>query len=417
MTQISSSASLSSRPRIVSAEAAPESRPEPGDGFSDLLAGLLSAVQPMPPQPVRASTAAETTPETPAKSDTASASPDGDRPSGSLQQSGGRVPDVAVGGKELPSAAEPGGASPAQRPESKPLPGAKPSAEARAEASIPDVIDKTPKSAAAAPRETTPPVEKRRGAARSHAERPISGSSPVAAAASAMGTREHAAGPTRTATAAETTAVASSPASMVAPTHSAPTYLLVGQMALAGLAWQGDSRDSAEPPIGLGLAASASDVAIGSAERTAATEPATAGGMRPVTQLAAAVERAVNGEVRQLTVQLSPSELGTIEIALEIDADRRLGIAILVERPETLDMLRQETRQLERLLAQQGIALGDAGLELGLMSQERRDDGQRASQEGREMALAEAMTAVEPAAQPMASPRDPLSPHRVNLSI
>jgi flagellar hook-length control protein FliK len=139
--------------------------------------------------------------------------------------------------------------------------------------------------------------------------------------------------------------------------------------------------------------------------------------MRPVTQLAAAIERAVNGEVRQLRIQLSPSELGTIEIALEIDADRRLGIAILVERPETLDMLRQESRQLERLLAQQGIDLGEAGLELGLMSQERRDDGQRSSPETRELVLADAMTALEPTALSIASPPDPLSPHRLNLSI
>lgn len=99
----------------------------------------------------------------------------------------------------------------------------------------------------------------------------------------------------------------------------------------------------------------------------------------PVRQLAIAIERAATGELRHLTVQLSPEALGSIEIALELDADRRLGIAILAERPETLELLRGDARQLERLLGQQGVALADGELSFGLMSDGR---GDRPAQDG-----------------------------------
>lgn len=100
-------------------------------------------------------------------------------------------------------------------------------------------------------------------------------------------------------------------------------------------------------------------------------EPAAAS--PPVRQLAVAIERAVGGDLRQLTIQLSPEALGNIEIALEFDAERRLGVVILAERPETLELLRGEARQLERLLGQQGLASDKTDLAFGLMGGSRDD--------------------------------------------
>ena len=144
-----------------------------------------------------------------------------------------------------------------------------------------------------------------------------------------------------------------------------------------GLAWQADLADLGAGAPSTGLAGA--DGIAASVERSAVAiaDQAAGGTARPVQQIALAIERAVNGELRQLTIQLSPRELGTIEIAIELDADRRLTVAILAERPETLDLLRQDSRQLERLLGQHGVNLADAGLEFGLMSQERREGRER----------------------------------------
>jgi flagellar hook-length control protein FliK len=117
---------------------------------------------------------------------------------------------------------------------------------------------------------------------------------------------------------------------------------------------------------GVGLTGAVERAAVASAEAlTGSTMPA-------IRQLAVAIERAASGELRHLTIQLSPKALGTIEIALEFDADRRLAVVILAERPETLELLRGEARDLQRLLAQQGIDLADAGLDFGLMGGDRR---------------------------------------------
>lgn len=98
-----------------------------------------------------------------------------------------------------------------------------------------------------------------------------------------------------------------------------------------------------------------------------------------VRQLALAIGRAVTGDVRQLSVQLSPEALGGLEITVDFADERRVAVTILAERPETLDLLRGETRQLERLLGQQGVSLAAGGFELGLMADGR---GQRREHAG-----------------------------------
>jgi flagellar hook-length control protein FliK len=181
-----------------------------------------------------------------------------------------------------------------------------------------------------------------------------------------------------------------------------------------GLAWQVDVAERWENLPAPGLAG-----ADGVAERAASTtvEPAAGATARPVQQLALAIGRMVKGELRQLTIQLSPRDLGAIEITLELDADRRLSVAILAERPETLDLLRQDARQLERLLGQQGLGLGDAGLELGLMSEQRRDGRERSMAETLDLARPdEAAGDADPGEAPPALPLA-AAPHRLNLSI
>ena len=141
----------------------------------------------------------------------------------------------------------------------------------------------------------------------------------------------------------------------------------------------------------------------------------------PVRQLAAAIERAIGGDVQRLTIQLSPQALGSIEIALELDPERRLAVVILAERPETLELLRNEARELQRLLAQQGIELADAGLELGLMGGERRgrqapEDEAPASDSEGEQASEHGLAVPATGAEPHPLDRDGRN-GRLNLSI
>ena len=88
-------------------------------------------------------------------------------------------------------------------------------------------------------------------------------------------------------------------------------------------------------------------------------------------QVITMLDQAARGRVDRLQVQLHPQELGTVDIELTFDAEHRVSVSIAVERPETLELLQRESRQIERMLAAQGLELGD-GLDLA-MQQEHRD--------------------------------------------
>ena len=91
--------------------------------------------------------------------------------------------------------------------------------------------------------------------------------------------------------------------------------------------------------------------------------------MQVVQQLNAAAQLGVE----RLQIQLHPEELGSLDIELVFDRERKVSVSISVERPETLELLQRETRQIERLLTQNGLQL-DQGLDLA-MHRERPDGG------------------------------------------
>ena len=65
-------------------------------------------------------------------------------------------------------------------------------------------------------------------------------------------------------------------------------------------------------------------------------------------------------------IRLDPPELGRIDVRLEIDGDGHVKSRLIVERSETLDMLRRDAPQLERALQQAGLKTADNALEFSL---------------------------------------------------
>ena len=60
--------------------------------------------------------------------------------------------------------------------------------------------------------------------------------------------------------------------------------------------------------------------------------------------------------VRRLTIRLEPVELGQLEIRIERTGDQAARVHLMVERPETLALLRRDQPALERALDQAGLA-------------------------------------------------------------
>lgn len=89
-------------------------------------------------------------------------------------------------------------------------------------------------------------------------------------------------------------------------------------------------------------------------------------------QIAVKINRAVSEQQDQISFQLRPGDLGRIDVKLDF-ADGRMRAAIVVENPQTLDLLQRDARSLER-------ALGDAGVktDAGSLSFSLREDPRQA---------------------------------------
>jgi hypothetical protein len=103
----------------------------------------------------------------------------------------------------------------------------------------------------------------------------------------------------------------------------------------------------------------------------------------------------------RLMLTLDPQELGRIEVEVTREGEKRIAIAVLAERPETLHLLMRDAAMLDRALAQAGVGAEGRSLafDLGGGSDGRQ---QRGSGPG--------TPAASPSPQPdPARPRDPLS--------
>ena len=79
------------------------------------------------------------------------------------------------------------------------------------------------------------------------------------------------------------------------------------------------------------------------------------------------VARAQDG-LKRFDIRLDPPELGRIDVRLDVDHGGKVTSRLIVERAETLDLLRRDAPQLERALQQAGLNTG-GGMRFSLRDQ------------------------------------------------
>jgi len=89
-----------------------------------------------------------------------------------------------------------------------------------------------------------------------------------------------------------------------------------------------------------------------------------------VAQVSVMVQRAGLSRVDSLTVQLDPAELGRVEVRLKLDKGGTVHAAVTADRPQTLDMLRNDKASLEKALQSAGL-----NTDAGSMSFNLRNNG------------------------------------------
>ncbi len=120
------------------------------------------------------------------------------------------------------------------------------------------------------------------------------------------------------------------------------------------------------------------------AASAAPTATAAASQPQPVPMAGVAIEiatQALAGKNR-FEIRLDPPELGRIDVRLDVDKDGNVTSKLIVERAETLDLLRRDAQQLERALQQAGLKTSDSALQFSLRDQGAERDGEQPSQRG-----------------------------------
>ena len=83
-------------------------------------------------------------------------------------------------------------------------------------------------------------------------------------------------------------------------------------------------------------------------------------------QVNVSLRNAVAQGQTQLQIQLKPASLGMVDVKLAFESDGAVRGTLIVDRPETLEMLRNDSRTLEKALQDAGLNLESGGLEYSL---------------------------------------------------
>jgi len=98
-----------------------------------------------------------------------------------------------------------------------------------------------------------------------------------------------------------------------------------------------------------------------------------AGYTSPTQSIALTIAQKAQNGIQQFEIRLNPPELGRVDVRLEFGREGTVTTHLIVERPETLEMLNKDGRQLERALADAGVNIDNDGLSFSLKDQQ---DGQ-----------------------------------------
>lgn len=90
------------------------------------------------------------------------------------------------------------------------------------------------------------------------------------------------------------------------------------------------------------------------------------------------VKNAVADGSSKIHIQLSPAELGKLEIKLDVDQDGKATVAITADNKSTLDLLQRDQQGLQRALADAGLTADSGSMNFNLNQQQ--DNSQNSSQ-------------------------------------
>ncbi|WNJ99131.1 flagellar hook-length control protein FliK [Thalassospiraceae bacterium LMO-JJ14] len=87
-------------------------------------------------------------------------------------------------------------------------------------------------------------------------------------------------------------------------------------------------------------------------------------------QISVKITKALQTGTDKISIQLKPAELGRVDVKMEMTHDGRVMTVVTAEKQDTLDLLRRDSSELQKALADAGLNSGD--MEFNLKGQEQQ---------------------------------------------
>ena len=87
-------------------------------------------------------------------------------------------------------------------------------------------------------------------------------------------------------------------------------------------------------------------------------------------QISVKITKALQAGTDRISIQLKPAELGRVDVKMEMTHDGRVMTVVTAEKQDTLDLLRRDSSELQKALADAGLNSGD--MEFNLKGQEQQ---------------------------------------------
>jgi flagellar hook-length control protein FliK len=142
-----------------------------------------------------------------------------------------------------------------------------------------------------------------------------------------------------------------------------------------------DAAQVVAPQYPAERATGVSNAAPGAAHASAAPNDQAAA--VPIAGLALELAARAQAGRSRFEIRLDPPELGRIEVRLDVDRGGQVTSRLVVEKAETLDLLRRDASELERALQQAGLKTGDNSLQFTLRDQSYGGQSQDAADDSR----------------------------------
>lgn len=97
---------------------------------------------------------------------------------------------------------------------------------------------------------------------------------------------------------------------------------------------------------------------------------------QPITeQVSVKIMKAVQAGKDRIQIQLKPSDLGRVDVKIELTHDGRATAVVTAHRQDTLDLLRRDAGQLQKALADAGLNTGTGDLSFNLHGEQQQGSG------------------------------------------